>query len=108
MLHLHPKRFAVDCEQWLLKVMCGSIEFTSLYMNNHTPKVLMISRLSCERAGTRYFMSFNCFNYIFIYPSVCSISTKIFTVLPIFIHVISYSFSIYVWDILFYNVCIYN
>ncbi|KAK7067887.1 Synaptojanin-1 [Halocaridina rubra] len=25
-----------------------------MYMNNHTPKILLISRLSCERAGTRF------------------------------------------------------
>ncbi|XP_066988662.1 synaptojanin-1 isoform X3 [Macrobrachium rosenbergii] len=54
MLHLHLKRFGVDCQQWLLKIMCGSIEFSSMYMNNHTPKILIISRLSCERAGTRF------------------------------------------------------
>ncbi|XP_076055462.1 synaptojanin isoform X2 [Oratosquilla oratoria] len=54
MLHLHPKRFGIDCEQWLIKIMCGSIEFSTIYMNNHTPKILLISRLSCERAGTRF------------------------------------------------------
>ncbi|MPC55919.1 Synaptojanin-1 [Portunus trituberculatus] len=54
MLHLHPKRFGVDCDQWLVKVMCGSVEFSSIYMNNHSPKILIISRLSCERAGTRF------------------------------------------------------
>nr|XP_045612351.1 synaptojanin-1-like isoform X2 [Procambarus clarkii] len=54
MLHLHLKRFGVDCQQWLTKVMCGSVEFSSIYMNNHTPKILIISRLSCERAGTRF------------------------------------------------------
>ncbi|KAK8735010.1 hypothetical protein OTU49_005783, partial [Cherax quadricarinatus] len=54
MLHLHLKRFGVDCQQWLIKVMCGSVEFSSIYMNNHTPKILIISRLSCERAGTRF------------------------------------------------------
>ena len=54
MLHLHPKRFGVDCDQWLIKVMCGSVEFSSIYMNNHSPKILIISRLSCERAGTRW------------------------------------------------------
>lgn len=54
MLHLHLERFGVDCDQWLIKTMCGSVEFASLYMNNHTPKILMVSRLSCERAGTRF------------------------------------------------------
>lgn len=53
MLHLHPKRYGVDTDKWLIKVMCGSIEFSTLYMNNHTPKIFIISRLSCERAGTR-------------------------------------------------------
>ncbi|MCL4123585.1 UNVERIFIED_CONTAM: hypothetical protein GTU68_052599 [Idotea baltica] len=54
MLHLHPKRFGVDTDKWMIKAMCGSIEFCTLYMNNHTPKILIISRLSCERAGTRF------------------------------------------------------
>ncbi|KAK3880880.1 hypothetical protein Pcinc_014656 [Petrolisthes cinctipes] len=54
MLHLHLKRFGVDTQQWLIKVMCGSVEFSSIYMNNHTPKIAIISRLSCERAGTRF------------------------------------------------------
>ena len=53
MLHLHPARFNIDCASWLVKAMCGSVEFSSIYMGNHAPKLYVVSRLSCERAGTR-------------------------------------------------------
>ncbi|XP_018020970.1 synaptojanin-1 isoform X2 [Hyalella azteca] len=56
MLYLHPKRFDINCDAWLLKVICGSVEFSSVYMGNHAPKLYVISRLSCERAGTRFMM----------------------------------------------------
>lgn len=54
MLHIHLMRFAVDCEFWLLKAMCGSIEIRTVYAGSRQARAVIISRLSCERAGTRF------------------------------------------------------
>ena len=53
-LHLHLQRFNVDCSQWLLKVMCGGVEIRTIYAAQRQGKACLISRLSCERAGTRF------------------------------------------------------
>jgi len=53
-LHLHLKRYNVDCDQWLLKVMCGGVEIRTVYVSQRQVKACLISRLSCERAGTRF------------------------------------------------------
>jgi synaptojanin len=54
MLHIHLLRFDVDSEFWLLKAMCGSIEIRTVYAGSHQARAVIISRLSCERAGTRF------------------------------------------------------
>lgn len=54
MLHIMPLRFDVDCGFWLLKAMCGSIEIRTVYAGSHQARAIIISRLSCERAGTRF------------------------------------------------------
>jgi synaptojanin len=54
MLHIHLLRFDVDCDFWLLKAMCGSIEIRTVYAGSRQARALIISRLSCERAGTRF------------------------------------------------------
>ncbi|XP_031638466.1 synaptojanin-1 [Contarinia nasturtii] len=54
MLHIHLLRFSVDCSFWLLKAMCGSVEIRTVYAGSRQAKVAIISRLSCERAGTRF------------------------------------------------------
>lgn len=54
MLHIMPLRFDVDCEFWLLKAMCGSIEIRTVYAGSRQARAIIISRLSCERAGTRF------------------------------------------------------
>ncbi|XP_064600325.1 synaptojanin-1-like [Liolophura sinensis] len=54
MLHVHLQRFGVDCSTWLLKVMCGGIEIRTIYAAHRQAKACLISRLSCERAGTRF------------------------------------------------------
>lgn len=54
MLHIHMLRFGVDCSSWLLKVMCGSIEIRTVYAGSKQARAAIISRLSCERAGTRF------------------------------------------------------
>ncbi|KAG8310932.1 synaptojanin-1 [Homalodisca vitripennis] len=54
MLHIHLMRFGVNCWQWLLKVMCGSVEIRTVYVGHRQGRAVIISRLSCERAGTRF------------------------------------------------------
>ncbi|XP_066592854.1 synaptojanin-1 isoform X2 [Prorops nasuta] len=54
MLHIHFLRFDVDTSHWLLKVMCGSIEIRTVYVGHRRARAVLISRLSCERAGTRF------------------------------------------------------
>jgi phosphatidylinositol-bisphosphatase len=54
MLHIHLLRFSVNCSSWLLKAMCGSVEIRTVYVGHRQARAVIISRLSCERAGTRY------------------------------------------------------
>lgn len=54
MLHIHMLRFSVDCSSWLLKIMCGSVEIRTVYAGSKQARAAIISRLSCERAGTRF------------------------------------------------------
>lgn len=54
MLFLHLKSFDVDTEKWLLKVMCGGVSINTVYVGHKQAKACLISRLSCERAGTRF------------------------------------------------------
>lgn len=55
MLHIHLLRYGVDTSHWLLKAMCGSVEIRTVYVGHRQARAVLISRLSCERAGTRYF-----------------------------------------------------
>lgn len=54
MLYLHLKSYDVNTEKWLLKVMCGGVSINTVYVGHHQAKACLISRLSCERAGTRF------------------------------------------------------
>ncbi|XP_069133360.1 synaptojanin-1-like isoform X2 [Argopecten irradians] len=54
MLHVHFQRFGVDCSQWLIKAICGGVEIRTIYASHRQAKACLISRLSCERAGTRF------------------------------------------------------
>ncbi|XP_066158200.1 synaptojanin-1 [Euwallacea fornicatus] len=54
LLHVHLLRFGVDCSSWLLKTMCGSVEIRTVYVGSKKALAAVISRLSCERAGTRF------------------------------------------------------
>ncbi|XP_063219380.1 synaptojanin-1 isoform X2 [Bacillus rossius redtenbacheri] len=54
MLHIHFLRFGIDCSQWLLKAMCGNVEVRTVYVGHRQARTVIISRLSCERAGTRF------------------------------------------------------
>ncbi|XP_054433850.1 synaptojanin-1 [Pteronotus mesoamericanus] len=53
-LHLHLKHYGVRCEDWLLRLMCGGVEIRTIYAAHKQAKACLISRLSCERAGTRF------------------------------------------------------
>jgi hypothetical protein len=57
MMHIHLLRFSVNCSSWLLKAMCGSVEIRTVYVGHRQARAVIISRLSCERAGTRYVTS---------------------------------------------------
>ena len=47
-------RHGIDASKWLLKVMCGSVEIRTVYVGSKQAKAAVISRLSSERAGTRF------------------------------------------------------
>ncbi|KAM9201025.1 synaptojanin-1 isoform 4-T4 [Dugong dugon] len=53
-LHLHLKHYGVNCDEWLLRLMCGGVEIRTIYAAHKQAKACLISRLSCERAGTRF------------------------------------------------------
>jgi len=53
-MFLHLLRYGIDCNEWLLKMTCGSVEIKTVYAGAKNVKAAIISRLSCERAGTRY------------------------------------------------------
>ena len=47
-------RHGIDANKWLLKAMCGSVEIRTVYVGSKQAKAAVISRLSSERAGTRF------------------------------------------------------
>ncbi|GBP83839.1 Synaptojanin-1 [Eumeta japonica] len=53
-LFIHLIRYGIDCDDWLMKAMCGSIDIRTIYVGHRQARVVLISRLSCERAGTRF------------------------------------------------------
>ncbi|XP_039175194.1 synaptojanin-1 isoform X2 [Crotalus tigris] len=53
-LHLHLKHYGVKCDDWLLRLMCGGVEIRTIYAAHKQAKACIVSRLSCERAGTRF------------------------------------------------------
>ncbi|KAK1344372.1 hypothetical protein QTO34_014939 [Cnephaeus nilssonii] len=53
-LHLHLQHYGVSCDDWLLRLMCGGVEVRTIYAAHKQAKACLISRLSCERAGTRF------------------------------------------------------
>lgn len=54
MLHLHLLRYGVDTNKWLIKTLCGAVIISTVYVGHLQAKACLISRLSCERAGTRF------------------------------------------------------
>ncbi|XP_035846797.1 synaptojanin-1 isoform X6 [Sander lucioperca] len=53
-LHLHLKHYGVNCDDWLLRLMCGGVEIRTIYAGHKQAKACTFSRLSSERAGTRF------------------------------------------------------
>lgn len=54
LLHRHFDRYGIKTSTWLVKVLCGGINITTVYIGGLQAKACLISRLSCERAGTRF------------------------------------------------------
>ena len=46
--------FGVNASEWCLQLMCGSVELRTVYVGAQQVKTVLISRLSSERAGTRF------------------------------------------------------
>ncbi|CAJ0928654.1 unnamed protein product, partial [Mesorhabditis belari] len=53
-LHFPLQRFGIDSKQWFLKCISGSCIIRTVYIGAKTGKVAILSRLSCERVGTRF------------------------------------------------------
>ncbi|VDM55968.1 unnamed protein product [Angiostrongylus costaricensis] len=53
-LHFPFERFGIDTSQWLLKCIVGSVLVRTVYIGHRTARVALLSRLSCERVGTRF------------------------------------------------------
>lgn len=53
-LHFPFERFGIEKSQWLLKCMAGSVLVRTVYVGHLTGRVALLSRLSCERVGTRF------------------------------------------------------
>ena len=53
-MFIHFERYGVQCDDWLVKCICGGMEIRTIYSGNKQAKACLISRLSCERAGTRF------------------------------------------------------
>uniref|UniRef100_A0A8C2V1A8 Synaptojanin-2 n=2 Tax=Chinchilla lanigera TaxID=34839 RepID=A0A8C2V1A8_CHILA len=54
LLHMPLRQHQVRCCDWLLKVICGVVAIRTVYASHKQAKACLISRISCERAGTRF------------------------------------------------------
>ncbi|XP_074846408.1 synaptojanin-2 [Carettochelys insculpta] len=54
LLHVPFRNNQVNCSDWLLKVICGTVDIRTVYASHKKAKVCLISRISCERAGARF------------------------------------------------------
>uniref|UniRef100_A0AC35U978 Phosphoinositide 5-phosphatase n=1 Tax=Rhabditophanes sp. KR3021 TaxID=114890 RepID=A0AC35U978_9BILA len=48
------ERYGIDTSKWLVKCTVGFVESRIIYVGHKTAKVAIVSRLSCERVGTRF------------------------------------------------------
>jgi phosphatidylinositol-bisphosphatase len=46
--------FGVCVDSWCFKIICGSVEIKTVYVGANQVKSVLLSRVSCERAGTRF------------------------------------------------------
>ena len=53
-MHDYLLRFGINCSKWFVKIICGGVEIRTIYVGAKQAKAALISRLSCERAGTRF------------------------------------------------------
>uniref|UniRef100_A0AC34GS00 Phosphoinositide 5-phosphatase n=1 Tax=Panagrolaimus sp. ES5 TaxID=591445 RepID=A0AC34GS00_9BILA len=53
-LYFPLERFSINADDWFVRCMCGSVIVRTIYVGHRTAKVGIISRLSCERVGTRF------------------------------------------------------
>lgn len=53
-MHIPLITDGIDCEEWLLKIICGGIEIRTIYVGALQARGCIFSRLSSERAGTRF------------------------------------------------------
>lgn len=54
LFYLHFKFYDINTDRWLVKAMCGSVSISTVYVGHQQAKACLISRLSNERAGTRF------------------------------------------------------
>lgn len=48
------ERYGIPSSDWLVKCICGGLEIRTIYSGSKQVKACVISRHSCERAGTRF------------------------------------------------------
>ncbi|XP_047125274.1 synaptojanin-1 isoform X1 [Hydra vulgaris] len=53
-MHNHLKQFNINPQNWFVQMMCGGVEIRTLYIGAKQARACLISRLSGERAGTRF------------------------------------------------------
>ncbi|VDK69653.1 unnamed protein product [Onchocerca ochengi] len=53
-LHYPLKRYKIDANEWLLRIICGSVVICQVYVGQQRATIALISRLSYERVGTRF------------------------------------------------------
>ncbi|GIY38362.1 synaptojanin-1 [Caerostris extrusa] len=53
-MHISFIQNDIECKDWLIKVICGGIEIRTIYVGHLQARGCIISRLSSERAGTRF------------------------------------------------------
>lgn len=53
-MHISFIQNNIECKDWLLKVICGGIDIRTIYAGHLQARACIMSRLSSERAGTRF------------------------------------------------------
>lgn len=48
------EKYGINIDDWISKTMCGSVLIRTIYVAHLTARVAILSRLSCERVGTRF------------------------------------------------------